>query len=204
MSFVIKENEVGEIMYFNPFDRLVISVRFLHLFDQRRIGFNNRMTVHADVGTGDCRMLWFVNRGMTIKARDFIVAGVSFMAKRDRLSWRVADVIPEIPNKGNDKSYSQKEKEPSNFYSFTLNQNWSSCLSLKRIHLYLALQFSNISYEKMLSKVCKILKIALFTLWFSFCPAKIAGLSQNFFTPVCRERKVSLHLKKIYIFFELT
>src|SRR5258705_4828872 len=82
---VVEVNEVGKIVDTHPVQRLAVPEAGPDRFEERRVGEQNRMTVHARLGRRNSRERRGFDRRMTVRAVDAVVGDVVHVADLERL-----------------------------------------------------------------------------------------------------------------------
>ena len=100
MPLVREKNKVGHVVNLGPLKRIALRDQLLHFLDVRAVGLHDRMAIHADIHARDRGVARFVDRRVAILAIDLELAGVEFVAERDRLFRRISPVVTEVIPEG--------------------------------------------------------------------------------------------------------
>jgi len=92
MNAVVEINEVGQVVHPRPLQRATGAVTLAHGLQQRTIGPDLGMAIHAGFRRRNSGKGTFLDRRVAIPTVYSIVADVMLMAKRDRLDARNADL----------------------------------------------------------------------------------------------------------------
>lgn len=96
MDAMAKMRVLRKVMDLNPFDGGVILVMLGDFLNRWSVGPNDIMTAHARIEWRDPTTVGTPGRCVTVLAGDFSIPSVQLVAKRDRLSRLVADIIDRI------------------------------------------------------------------------------------------------------------
>ena len=89
MLAVIEINKIRKVVYLHPLNRALFLNSLFQFLDLHGLLFQKSVTIHAHAGRRNTRVTAGTRRKMAIEARDFIVARVNLMWKRDRLLWAI-------------------------------------------------------------------------------------------------------------------
>ena len=87
---VVEVGEVGQIVDARPLDRPAGTEAVAHRLEERAVGEDLRMTVHAGLGRRNARERRLFHRRVTVAAVDAVAGDVAFVAELDRLLARGA------------------------------------------------------------------------------------------------------------------
>src|SRR5205085_2840123 len=87
---VIEIHEIRKVVDAGPLQRLARRETRPHRFEERTVGKNFRVTVHAGLRRWNPREARFLDRGVAVAAVDAIAGDVAFVAELDRLLARDA------------------------------------------------------------------------------------------------------------------
>ena len=98
VAFVIELHVIGQHVHLHPLDGFAVKIFFLKFFDRLFVGGDEHVTVHARVQTGNRRVLRVLHVRVTVQARNFVIACVLFMGKRQRLRRAYPVLYPICPH----------------------------------------------------------------------------------------------------------
>ena len=80
-------------MHLDPIDSFTIVIFLLKLLDGVFVGAHNHMAVHADIKTGDSRMLGHFNLCVTVNTSHFVLPAVKSVGKGNGLIGLVTFIV---------------------------------------------------------------------------------------------------------------
>ena len=92
MNAVIEIDEAGQVVHPRPLQRLPSSETFAHRLQNRTLGPDLRVAIHADLGGWNAGERGLLHRRVAVTAIDAVVTHVVFMAELDRLAARDTDL----------------------------------------------------------------------------------------------------------------
>ena len=92
VNAVIEIDEARQIMHSRPLQRFSGAETFTHRLQNRALGPDLCVTVHADLGGRDAGEGGLFHRSMAVTAIDAVVTDVMFVAELDRLAARDTDL----------------------------------------------------------------------------------------------------------------
>ena len=102
MNAVIEIDEARQIVHPRPLQRLPGAETFAHRLQNRTLGPDLRVAIHADLGGRNAGERGLFHRGVAVTAIDAVITDVVFMAELHRLAARDADLrhIGRTVNRG--------------------------------------------------------------------------------------------------------
>ena len=112
MNAVIEIDEARQIVHSRPLQRLSGAETFAHRFQNRALGPNLGVAIHADLGGWNAGERGLFYRGVAVTAIDAIVIHVVFMTELHRLAARNTDLrhIGGTINRGDKPKQNGQEK----------------------------------------------------------------------------------------------
>jgi hypothetical protein len=95
VTAMIKGHEVWQIVYFYPFDALVLRQRSRNLLNLRRVLENLCVAIHASARGGDTGYSRLVCRRVTVQTLNLVIAGVNLVREVNRLRRLIALLISQ-------------------------------------------------------------------------------------------------------------
>src|SRR5436190_17606539 len=131
MDAVVEIDEVGKVVNADPVQRLVVTKTRAHRFEERRVGEEDRMAVHAGFRRRNSGERGRLDRRVAVPAIDAVVIHMMHVAELQRLLDE--DLLPrDIARPGDDD---RQQDEPADKGKKAENADFGKCVSASTEYL---------------------------------------------------------------------